>query len=148
MSEKRMVVLDTNIFVYMLDETDDLKRRRAEQLVGRSIETGTGCISYRVVQEALNVAARRLGFAADDSCTLLADVLVPLRTVHPSRELYERGLALRDRYGLSFHDSIIVAGAIQSGCVRLYSEDLQHRRRIQSLTVEIPFRAPVEGRRT
>ena len=25
--------LDTNIFVYMLDETDDLKRRRAEQLV-------------------------------------------------------------------------------------------------------------------
>lgn len=42
MSEKRMVVLDTNIFVYMFDETDDLKRRRAEQLVGRSIETGTG----------------------------------------------------------------------------------------------------------
>jgi predicted nucleic acid-binding protein len=74
--------------------------------------------------------------------------LVPLRTVHPSRELYERGLALRDRYGLSFHDSIVVVGAIQSGCVRLYSEDLQHRRRIQSLTVEIPFRAPVEGRPT
>ena len=148
MSEKRMVVLDTNIFVYMLDETDDLKRRRAEQLVGRSIEIGTGCISYRVVQETLNVATRRLGFAADDSCTLLADVLVPLRTVHPSRELYERDLALRDRYGLSFHDSIIVAGAIQSGCVRLYSEDLQHRQRIQSLTVENPFRALVEGRPT
>ena len=100
--------LDTNIFVYMLDETDDLKRRRAEQLVRRSIETGTGCISYQVVQETLNVATRRLGFAADDSCTLLADVLAPLWTVHPSRELYERGLALRDRYGFSFYDSMIV----------------------------------------
>ena len=138
--------LDTNIFVYMLDETDDLKRRRAEQLVSHSIESGTGCISYQVVQETLNVATRRLGFAADDSCTLLADVLVPLWTVHPSRELYERGLALRDRYGFSFYDSMIVAGAIQSGCVRLYSEDLQHGQRIQSLTVENPFRAPVEGR--
>ena len=34
--------LDTNIFVYMLDQTDDLKRRRAEQLVRRGIEAGTG----------------------------------------------------------------------------------------------------------
>ena len=135
--------LDTNIFVYMLDETDDLKRWRAEQLVRHSIEAGTGCISYQVVQETLNVATRRLGFAADDSCILLADVLVPLWTVHPSRELCERGLALRGRYGFSFYDSMIVAGAIQSGCVRLYSEDLQHGQRIQSLTVENPFRAPV-----
>ena len=140
--------LDTNIFVYMLDETDDLKRRRAEQLVRHSIEAGTGCISYQVVQETLNVATRRLGFAADDSRILLADVLVPLWTVHSSRELYERGLALRDRYGFSFYDSMIVAGAIQSGCVRLYSEGLQHGQRIQSLTVENPFRAPAEGRPT
>ena len=76
-----------------------------------------------------------------DSRTLLADVLEPLWIVHPSRELYEHGLALRDRYGFSFYDSMIVAGAVESGCVRLYSEDLQHGQRIQSLTIEDPFRA-------
>ena len=133
--------LDTNIFVYMFDETDDIKRRQAEQLVRRSIETGTGRISYQVVQETLNVATRRLGFSYSDSRTLLADVLAPLWTVHPSRELYERGLALCDRFGFSFYDSMIVAGAVESGCVRLYSEDLQHGQRIQSLTIEDPFRA-------
>ena len=133
--------LDTNIFVYMLDDTDDIKRRRAEQLVRRGIEAGTGRISYQVVQETLNVATRRLGFSYSDSRTLLADVLAPLWTVHPSRELYERGLALRDRYGFSFYDSMIVAGAVESGCARLYSEDLQHGQRIQSLTIEDPFRA-------
>ena len=132
--------LDTNIFVYMLDQTDDAKRRRAEQLVRRGIEAGTGRISYQVVQETLNVVTRRLGFSPSDSRTLLADVLAPLWTVHPSRELYERGLALRDRYGFSFYDSMIVAGAVESGCVRLYSEDLQHGQRIQSLTIEDPFR--------
>ena len=132
--------LDTNIFVYMLDQTDDLKRRRAEQLVRRGIEAGTGRISYQVVQETLNVVTRRLGFSPSDSRTLLADVLAPLWTVHPSRELYERGLALRDRYGFSFYDSMIVAGALEAGCVRLYSEDLQHGQRIQSLTIEDPFR--------
>ena len=132
--------LDTNIFVYMFDDTDDIKRSRAEQLVRHSIEAGTGRISYQVVQETLNVATRRLGFSHSDSLTLLSDVLAPLWTVHPSRELYERGLALRDRYGFSFYDSMIVAGAVESGCARLYSEDLQHGQRIQSLTVANPFR--------
>ena len=76
--------LDTNILVYMLDGADDFKRRRAEELVQRSLARGTGCISYQVVQETLNVAIRKLGFAEEDSRTLLADILAPLWTVHPS----------------------------------------------------------------
>ena len=132
--------LDTNILVYMLDETDDSKRGRAEELVRTSIEDGTGCISYQVVQETLNVATRRLGFSAGDSWTLLATVLEPLWTVQPSTAMFESGLALRDRYGFSFYDSMIVAGALQSGCNRLYSEDLQDGQRIGPLTVEDPFK--------
>ena len=132
--------LDTNIFVYMFDATDDFKRQRAEELVQRSLSRGTGCISYQVVQETLNVATRKLGFADDDSRTLLTAILAPLWTVHPSTSLYERGLKVRGRYGFSFYDSIIVAGAIESGCTRLYSEDLQHGQRIESLTIEDPFR--------
>lgn len=132
--------LDTNVFVYMLDATDDWKRRRAERLVSQSIEAGTGCISHQVVQETLNVATRKLGFSTEDAQTLLANVLVPLWTVNPSRAFVERGLALRDRYGFSFYDSLIVAAAVEAGCVQLYSEDLQHGQRIGSLTVANPFK--------
>lgn len=131
--------LDTNVFVYMLDDTDEIKRQRAGELVRRSIETGSGCISFQVVQETLNVATKKLGFSAGDADTLLSNVLRPLWTVQPSVELYAHGLALRDRYGFGFYDSMIVAGAVESGCVRLYSEDLQHGQRIQSLTIENPF---------
>ena len=131
--------LDTNVFIYMLDDTDDVKRTRAEQLVRRSIEAGTGCISYEVVQETLNVATRKLGFSAQDSRTLLSNVLRPLWTVQSSKELLTVGLEVRERYGFSFYDSLIVAGALQSGCTRLYSEDLQHGQRIGALTVEDPF---------
>lgn len=133
--------LDTNIFVYMFDGSDDYKRQRAEELVQRSLVRGTGCISYQVVQETLNVATRKLGFAGDDSRTLLTRILAPLWTVHPSAALYGRGLEVRGRYGFSFYDSIIVAGAIESGCTRLYTEDLQHGQQIESLTIENPFRA-------
>ena len=131
--------LDTNIFVYMLDGSDDFKRQRAEELVQRSLSRGTGCISYQVVQETLNVAIRKLGFADEDSRTLLAHILAPLWTVYPSADLYERGLEVRARYRFGFYDSIIIAGAIESGCTRLYSEDLQHGQRVESLTIQNPF---------
>jgi len=131
--------LDTSVLVYMLDETDQAKHRRAEQLVRRSIEMGTGCISYQVVQETLNVVMRKLGFSVGDAGALFAHVLTPLWRVFPSGELYERGLTFCDRYGFSFYDSMIVASAVESGCIRLYSEDLQHGQRVSSLTIENPF---------
>ena len=34
--------LDTNIFVYLFDETDDDKRERAERLVQQALENETG----------------------------------------------------------------------------------------------------------
>ncbi len=38
-----------------------------------------------------------------------------------------------------FYDSIIVAAALEAGCRRLYSEDMQHGQRIHGLTIENPF---------
>lgn len=131
--------LDTNVFVYLFDETDERKRRTAEVLVQRALEDGRGCISYQVVQETLNVLTRKLQAAAEDVGRLLDDVLMPLWRVNPTRTLYRRGLDLRTRYGFSFYDSLIVAAALEAGCKVLYSEDLQHGQRIDGVTVMDPF---------
>ena len=131
--------LDTNVFVYLFDETDERKRRTAEVLVQRALEDGRGCISYQVVQETLNVLTRKLQAAAEDAGRLLDDVLMPLWRVNPTRTLYRRGLNLRTRYGFSFYDSLIVAAALEAGCKVLYSEDLQHGQRIDGVTVMDPF---------
>ncbi|MDE2925999.1 MAG: PIN domain-containing protein [Acidobacteriota bacterium] len=52
--------LDSNVFVYLFDETDPRKRQLAERLVKRALEHQTGCISFQVVQETLNVMTRKL----------------------------------------------------------------------------------------
>ena len=57
----------------------------------------------------------------------------------PSSTLYERALELQGRYRFSFYDSLVVAAALESGCTRLYSEDLQHGQRVGGLTIENPF---------
>ena len=132
--------IDTNIFVYLLDETDLLKRRRAETLVRDSLVNRTGCISYQVVQETLSVLIQKLDVSTELATQLLDDVLVPLWQVDPTPMLYRRGLHVQTRYGFSFYDSLIVAAALEAGCTRLYTEDLQHGQQIGQLTIDDPFR--------
>ena len=131
--------LDANVLVYMFDDTNVGKRRQAEALVNESLASGTGCVSFQVVQETLNVLIRRLGFAVEDARRVLEQVLVPLWQVNPSAILYQDAIALQGRYGFSFYDSLIIAAALEAGCARLYSEDMQHGQQIQRLTIVNPF---------
>ena len=131
--------IDTNVFIYLFDETAPDKRRRAERLVDRSLKNGSGCISYQVVQETLHVLTRKLGARPQSARLLLDDVLAPLWRVNPSRSLYARGLRLHAQYGFSFYDALIVAAALEAGCARLYSEDLQHGQQVDHLTIRNPF---------
>lgn len=133
--------LDTNIFVYLFDRKADAKRLRAEQLVREALLNRSGCISSQVVQETLNVLVRKYGLSDEGASDLLDDVLQPLWQVTPDAGLCRRALALRSRYGFSFYDALIVAAALEAGCTRLWSEDLQHGQHIGVLQVENPFRA-------
>lgn len=133
--------IDTNVFVYLFDETDVHKRNTAERLVRMALETRNACISYQVVQETLNVVMRKLPspMSTENAQRFLEQILAPLWQIMPSLALYRRGLDLQTRYGFSFYDSLIVAAALESGCTRLYTEDLQHGQRIDGLTIENPF---------
>ena len=131
--------LDTNVFVYMFDETDDSKRTSAENLVRQALEDRIGCISYQVVQETVNVLSSKLNAAPHQVRRVLDHVLLPLWRVNPSESLYHRGLDLQSRYGYGFYDSLIVAAALESGCKILYTEDLQPCQQIDDLTIQNPF---------
>ena len=133
--------IDTNVIVYLFDETDSRKRQLAEDLVHRSMEHGTGCISYQVVQETMNVVTRKLGVRPEVARKLLDDVLIPLWQSNSTAELYRRALTLQAEHSFSFYDSLIIAAALESGCNRLYSEDMQHGQRIQRLTILNPFQS-------
>ena len=58
----------------------------------------------------------------------------------PTPERYSRALELQERYRFSFWDALIVAAALEAGCTRLLTEDLQHGQVIEGLRVENPFR--------
>ncbi|MGE5115172.1 MAG: PIN domain-containing protein [Betaproteobacteria bacterium] len=134
--------LDTNVFVYLVDEASPAKQAIARQLVRDAHAHHSGVISFQVVQESLQVITRKFKVVArrSDAADFLRDVLVPLWQVMPSPALYEKALGLQERHEFSFYDSLIVAAALEAGCRRLLSEDLQHGQRIEGLRIENPFR--------
>ena len=133
--------IDSNVVLYLFDETAATKRKKAEALIRNAIETRSGIISFQVVQETLNVLLHKIRrpAAAEDARRVLDSVLSPLWTVMPNADLYRRALDVRSRYRFSFFDALIVAAALEAKCARLLSEDLQHRQRIEGMLVVNPF---------
>lgn len=133
--------LDSNVFLYVFDRQDPRKRAIAKGLIRDGLQRGDAAISHQVAQETLNVLTGKLKAAAgpDEARRFLNAVLVPFWRVMPSPELFQRAIDVQERYRFHFYDSTIVAAALEAGCTRLLTEDLQHGQRIDSLTVENPF---------
>jgi len=133
--------LDSNIFIYLVDETGNPRRQVAEALILGALMRRDSCIGFQVVQETLNVLISRAPgpITPEDAGLFFQRFLEPLWTVMPSSSLYLRALSVRARYGYSFYDSLIIAAALEAGCRRLLSEDLQAGQRINGLTIENPF---------
>lgn len=134
--------LDTNLLVYSIDAAHPVKAEIARSIVGSAVAAESAVVSFQVVQETLQIITRKVRVIASeaDAGHFLDSVLVPLWKIHPSQSLYQRALAVQAKQGFSFYDSLIVAAALEAGCKRLLTEDLQHGQRIGSLRIENPFR--------
>jgi len=133
--------IDTNLFIYQLEASDERKSATANRIIRKGIETRNACISFQVVQECLNTVLRKaeIPLSTDETKQYLDNVLAPLYRVPVSLSLYRRALDLQTRYHYGFYDSLVIAAALDAGCTRLYSEDLQDGQRIEGLTIENPF---------
>lgn len=111
---------DSNVLLYLASE-DVAKVERAERL----LEAG-GHVSVQVLNELANVARRKMRLSVDEARDWLG-IMRALLQVHPVTEAtHDTGMAIAARYGLSTHDSMIIAAAVLAGCGTVYSEDMQH----------------------
>ncbi len=134
--------IDSNVFIYLFDTRDPRKHEIARRLIESALASGEGCISFQVVQETLRVMTGKLPIPAPPEIAqaFLQHSLLPLWTVMPSAALYASALRLKERWQLSFYDALIVAAALEAGCKRLLTEDLQHGQRIDGLRIVNPFK--------
>lgn len=135
------VFVDTNLLVYSRDAGVPEKQARATEILRELWNLRRGRVSFQVLHEYYVTVTRKLrpGLprmeAREDVEALLA-----WQPPVPSAETLRRAWDMEDRWGLSWWDSLIVVAALETGCRRLLSEDLQDGLEIESLRIENPFR--------
>ena len=126
---------DTNVILYLVS-ADGRKADRAEALLREG-----GTISVQVLNEAAAVARRKMRLDWPAVHALLDSVRGLVSVTDVTVATHGRGLALAERYRLSFYDAMIVASALEAGCSTLWSEDMQHGLLVEGgLRVSNPFR--------
>ena len=126
---------DSTVLLYLASR-DTGKAVRAE-----SILADGGTISVQVLNEVANLTRRKMRMSWRETHAFLS-LLRGLVAVHPvTLATHAAGLALAERYGLSVDDAMIAAVALQAGCDRLWSEDMQHGMVLdEGLRIVDPFR--------
>jgi predicted nucleic acid-binding protein len=131
--------LDTNIIICEFS-TDLIKKEKSKRLI-KDGHLKNGIISFQVIQEFLNSMSTKFKVQLNpqDLKEYTENVLFPICEIFPSTSLYFKSLDIKERWQLSFYDSLIVAAALEGNCKILYSEDLQHNQKIFELTIINPY---------
>ena len=132
----KVIAIDTNVLIYLHDNSDQGKRIIAQNLLADNPK-----ISSQVVSEYLNTTRRLLALSKEDLLIQTSGLFAAciITTVLPSTLLFAANLV--KKYQFQLFDAIIVASAIEGNCNILYSEDLHHGLVVdKSLTIINPFK--------
>jgi predicted nucleic acid-binding protein len=127
--------VDTNICIYAF-ANEGLKTDLAKTVIVSGIT-----ISTQVLNEYVNVSRRKLLSSWEQIRTdldLLMEFAIAISPVDVSTHLKAREIA--ERHNLQFFDSLLMASALEAGCTRLISEDMQDGMIIDGLLIENPFK--------
>jgi predicted nucleic acid-binding protein len=129
------VFFDTNVLICAALQPDP----RSE--AARNLLAQRGVISVQVLNEFANVARRKLLRPWPEIARALAAIRVFCPSPRPiTVDTHEAALGIAERSGFQLYDALIVAAALDAGCVTLFSEDLQDGQVIEGrLTIRNPF---------
>ena len=136
------IFVDTNVFVYLFDAEEPAKQQRAREVVSELMGAGALVVSSQVLSELYVTVTRKLAYPLEPASALraLADLAVyPVVAIDATLVLRAATRAVAEQ--IAYWDALILEAAVEAGAEAVYSEDLQHGRTYQGVTVQDPFAA-------
>ena len=133
------IFIDSNIFVYSLDGSEEYKQTRAGSILAR-LFPDKGVISTQVLQEFFNVATTKLKCPKANAKELVQSISESFPVHKNSVFDILNAIEISIKTGFSFWDSLIISAAIAENCDTLYSEDLNDGQIVESVTIKNPFK--------
>ena len=134
------VFLDTNILVYAHDAECLDKKSKSQEIIFESLRNGSGVISAQVLSEFfVTITLKVKQPMSSDQAKKELVLLSAIETVDIDATLVVQAVNIKERWQLSYWDSLILAAAERSGCRTVYSEDMSDGQTYGSLIVRNPF---------
>jgi predicted nucleic acid-binding protein len=133
-----LTFLDTNILVYAEDQSEQVKRKRAVQLILEHKRKRTGVVSLQVLQEFFTTVTRKFKL---DLGIARYKVEFHSRFIvgEPTVTDILTAIDIHRIHGFSYWDALILRMAKQTGCRVLLTEDLQHGQVFDGVRIVNPF---------
>ena len=133
------IFFDSKILVYFVDHHDIKKQKIAEALIKKSVEMKTGVLSTQSLQEFYSVVTRKSLCSKEQAKTIVEKFknTLPITQISVSHILKAIDISIQTQF--SFWDSLIVSAAHSSGCVIVYSEDMNHNQLVNGVKIINPF---------
>ncbi len=141
MSDKVFVDSNLCLYAFVCRPGEESKHDKARELVEKPVRY---IVSEQVIAEVSANLLRKAGIEDAHLMRLVESFYGRYHVVMPGLDLHRRAHGLRGKYSLSFWDSLIVAAALEAGCNKLLTEDMQHGLVVEDqLSVLNPLLAPV-----
>jgi len=117
------IFIDTNIFVYSLDNYDHHKKEQSRQILKHIVQNETAVISTQVLQELYVVGATKLKIDA----ILMKNIIHTfenLEIVIIDTDLIEEAIDVSILNSISLWDALVISAAESAKCEYVYTEDL------------------------
>jgi predicted nucleic acid-binding protein len=98
---------------YAADSKNPVKRSIARKLISVAVASGGCKINVQVLNEFSSVAHRKLGLTIDEIKAYL-EMFRALTILPVPADVTEKGLAVMQRYGLQFYDSLLLVAASEA----------------------------------
>lgn len=135
-----MRFVDTNVLLYAASKVseDASKRSRALEVLAEQ----DLAVSVQVLQEFYHQATRptRPDRLSHDEALRFLEPLLTLRIQAVDLDVFREGVAISQRFRLSYWDGAILAAARACECEAVYSEDLSDGQDYAGIRVTNPFR--------
>jgi len=138
-SAKTSYFVDTNVIVYAVDTGAPAKRRLVVDLLRRMISDRALVLSPQSLNECYRVITDRKRLLSREEAREFIVGLSPSCTAPLTYEVTQKAWQIQDAAGYSFWDSMLLASASFARCDVFVSEDMQHGRSLDDLTIMNPF---------
>lgn len=124
------VFVDSNLWIYLYDTKNEIKQRKIEKVINDNFDTIS--ISSQVLNEIYSILTKKIKLIHSDIKKIIVETITNFDVAEIGILDVMKAMDIKEKYGFSYWDSLIIASALENQCNVLFSEDMQHGQEIES----------------